>query len=190
MFPFDLMESSPPPSPQPPPPPLLTMVATAHHGVINSGSKKAVLAILLSFSSFFLLFAVLSLPWTTVLLSRGGWKKGWWLSGQSTSNSFSSVRGKRRSSDTPMRSLMVEEDKIGEGEESERPWSPPPLVNSRSLRRIPIPPGIPVHSRNIPWLNLSVLQVRTREHSSGSIWFSDSLHSFLVAFRSSPIFPS
>jgi len=135
-----------------------TMVAAAHHGVINSGSKKAVLAVLLSFSSFFLLFAILSLPWTSVLLSRGGWRKGWWLSGQSSSSSSSSIRGKRRSLDTP-RSLIVE-DKIGEGIESERAWSPPPLVTSRPLRRIPIPPGIPVHSRNIPWLNLSVLQVR------------------------------
>ncbi|KAL7410639.1 hypothetical protein BDY24DRAFT_443810 [Mrakia frigida] len=136
------------------------MIAAAHHEVISAGSKNAVLALLLSFSSFFLLFAILSLPWTTVLLSRGGWKKGWWLSGQSSTSNFSSVRGKRRSSDTPMRSLRVEE-RIGEGEEHERAWSPPPLVNSRPLRRIPIPPGIPVHSKNVRWLNLSVLQIIT-----------------------------
>lgn len=140
---------------------------------INTGSRRAIALVLGAYFAFFATFALASLPWTSVLLQRGGWRKGWWLSGQSTVLDAwrrDHKGGKRRSSLGELRegsgggggtqlSLSHREGGAHPQEQHERPWSPPPLDDSKPLRRIPIPPGIPVHSRTIPWLNLSVLQV-------------------------------
>lgn len=172
----------------------------SHHAMhINVGSRRAIALVLGSFLAFFGTFALASLPWTSVLLQRGGWRKGWWLSGQSTVlDAWKRGQGGKRRSSVDMsttKGLSSTHDEgleQGEGQRRERPWSPPPLDDSKPLRRIPIPPGIPVHSRTIPWLNLSVLQVSSLPSPRYRSWSRLAplltLRSSHLSFRSSPFF--